>query len=108
MNFIALKMLTGDRAKYLSLIFTVAFASFLLANQVSIFAGIMLRTASQVVDVPDADLWVMDRETQYAEETKAFTDNALYRIRGIAGVDWGCRSTKATRAPRRPMVSFAR
>lgn len=88
MNFIALKMLTGDRAKYLSLIFTVAFASFLLANQVSIFCGIMLRTASQVVDVPDADLWVMDRETPYAEETKAFPDNALYRIRGIAGVDW--------------------
>lgn len=40
MNFIALRMLTGDRAKYLSLIFTVAFASFLLANQVSIFCGI--------------------------------------------------------------------
>lgn len=88
MNFVALKMLTGDRTKYLSLIFTVAFASFMLANQVSIFCGIMLRTASQVVDVADADLWVMDRETQYAEETKAFTDNALYRIRGIAGVDW--------------------
>ena len=35
MNFVALKMLLGDRAKYLSLIFTVAFASFLLANQVS-------------------------------------------------------------------------
>ena len=65
-------MLTGDRAKYLSLIFTVAFASFLLANQISIFCGIMLRTASQVVDVADADP-VMDSETQYAEETKAFT-----------------------------------
>ncbi len=48
MNFVALKMLLGDRAKYLSLIFTVAFASFLLANQVSIFCGILLRTASQI------------------------------------------------------------
>ena len=41
MNFVALKMLTGDRAKYLGLIFTIAFASFLLENEASIFAGIM-------------------------------------------------------------------
>jgi putative ABC transport system permease protein len=88
MNFVALKMLLGDRAKYLSLIFTVAFASFLLANQVSIFCGILLRTASQIVDVPDADLWVMDRETQYFDEGKALTDNQLYRVRGVSGVRW--------------------
>lgn len=41
MNFVALKMLTGDRAKYLGLIFTIAFASFVLENEASIFAGIM-------------------------------------------------------------------
>ena len=33
MNFVALKMLTGDRAKYLDLIFTIAFCAFLLENQ---------------------------------------------------------------------------
>lgn len=33
MNFIALKMLTGDRAKYLGLIFGIAFCTFLLENQ---------------------------------------------------------------------------
>jgi putative ABC transport system permease protein len=48
MNFVALKMLTGDRAKYLGLI---AFASFLIAHQASIFAGVMDRTRSQVKDV---------------------------------------------------------
>ncbi len=88
MNYVALKMLLGDRAKYLSLIFTVAFASFLLANQVSIFCGILLRTASPIVDVPDADLWVMDRETQYFDESKALKDSDLYRIRGVPGVAW--------------------
>jgi putative ABC transport system permease protein len=63
MHYIALRMLTGDRAKYLGLIFTIAFASFLLANQVSIFAGIIKRTASQIIDVVDADIWVMDPAT---------------------------------------------
>jgi len=38
-NFVALKMLTGDRAKYLGLIITIAFASFALENEASIFAG---------------------------------------------------------------------
>jgi putative ABC transport system permease protein len=90
-NFVALKMLTGDRAKYLGLIFTIAFASFLLENQASIFAGIMKRTGSQVLDVVDADVWVMDPQTQYVEEVKPLTENDLYRVRGIPGVQWAVR-----------------
>ena len=46
MNFVALKMLTGDRAKYLGLIFTIAFCTFLLQNQIFIFAGILKRMGS--------------------------------------------------------------
>lgn len=94
MNFIALKMLTGDRAKYLGLIFTIAFASFLLANQISIFAGIMKRTASPVLDVVDADIWVMDPATQYIDEVKPLKDTDLYRIRGVHGVEWAVRLFK--------------
>ncbi len=56
MNFVALKMLTGDRAKYLGLIFTIAFCTFLLENQTSIFAGILKRTGSQIADVTDAEM----------------------------------------------------
>ena len=49
MNFVALKMLTGDRAKYLGLIFAIAFCTFLLENQTSIFASILKRTGSQIL-----------------------------------------------------------
>jgi putative ABC transport system permease protein len=63
MNFVALKMLTGDRAKYLGLIFAIAFCTFLLENQTSIFASILKRTGSQILDVTDADVWVMDGKT---------------------------------------------
>jgi putative ABC transport system permease protein len=63
MNFIALRMLAGNRTKYFSLIFANAFVSFLLANQISIFIGIMTRPASQILDVVDADVWVMDPQT---------------------------------------------
>jgi putative ABC transport system permease protein len=88
MNFVALKMLTGDRAKYLGLIFAIAFSSFLIAHQASIFAGIMDRTRSQIQDVSDADVWVMDRNTEYFDEVNALTDDDLYRVRGVAGVKW--------------------
>jgi putative ABC transport system permease protein len=34
-------MLTGDQAKYFGLVFAIAFCTFLLENQTSIFANIM-------------------------------------------------------------------
>jgi putative ABC transport system permease protein len=51
MHFVALRMLTGDRAKYVGLIFAIAFSTFLLENQSSIFAGILKRTMSQISPV---------------------------------------------------------
>jgi putative ABC transport system permease protein len=37
LNFVALRMLTGDRAKYLGLIFAIAFCTFLLENQMRMY-----------------------------------------------------------------------
>src|SRR5260370_12805577 len=71
MNFVALQMLLGDRAKYLGLIFAVAFSTFLMSHQSSIFAGIMRRTTSQIMDVPDANLCLMDLNTQNFAESKS-------------------------------------
>jgi putative ABC transport system permease protein len=87
-NFVALKMLVADRAKYFSLIFAIAFASFLLANQISIFIGIMTRPSSQIQDVVDADIWVMDPQTLYSNEVYALRDYDLYRVRSVPGVEW--------------------
>jgi putative ABC transport system permease protein len=96
MNFVALKMLTGDRAKYLGLIFTIAFCTFLLENQMSIFAGILKRTGSQIKDVTDAEIWVMDPKTEYFEQTKALKDTDLTRVRGVEGVMWAVKLFKGS------------
>jgi putative ABC transport system permease protein len=106
MNFVALKMLTGDRAKYLGLIFTIAFSSFLLANQTSIFAGILARTGSQIIDVADADLWVMDPRTEYVDEIKPLTENDLYQVRGVQGVQWAVRLFKGAARATAPDGKF--
>jgi putative ABC transport system permease protein len=86
MNFIALSMLTGDRSKYLGLIVAIAFSSFRLENQISIFCGIMKRTASQIVVVTDAPIWVMDPRTEYVEEVKPLTSNVLPCRRSVVQV----------------------
>jgi putative ABC transport system permease protein len=107
MNFIALKMLTGDRAKYLGLIFTIAFCTFLLENQTSIFAGILKRTGSQIADVTDAEIWVMDPKTEYFEQTKALKNTDLSRVRGVEGVQWAVRLFKGNPVARTNEGKFA-
>src|SRR5438067_791490 len=89
-------MLTGDRAKYLGLIFAIAFSTFLMSHQTSIFCGLMNRTRSQIVDVHDASIWVMDPKTQYLDEVKALPDQDLYRVRGVSGVEWAVPLFKGT------------
>lgn len=94
MNWIALKMLTGDRSKYFGIIFGVTFASLLIAQQGAIFCGLMLRTSSQIFDISGADIWVMDPGVQFIDDIKPMSENELYRVRGVQGVDWAVRLYK--------------
>jgi putative ABC transport system permease protein len=94
MNWIAWKMLTGDRAKYFGIVFGVAFGSLLIAHQTSIFVSIMRRTVSQVIDVADADIWVMDSRTQSIDDLRALSDTDVLTVRGTPGVAWAVRFYK--------------
>jgi putative ABC transport system permease protein len=96
MSWIAVRMLTGDRNKYLALIFGVAFATLLMTNQVSIFMGILTRTGNQVLEVRDADLWVMDKCVRFLDEAPPLQDTDLHRVRGVPGVAWAVRHYKGT------------
>jgi putative ABC transport system permease protein len=87
-------MLTGDRSKYLGLIFGVSFATLLMSQQVSIFMGIMKRTASQILDVRDADVWVMDDRVRFIDEVPGLPEGEVDRVRGVPGVAWAVRLYK--------------
>src|SRR5258708_5543518 len=88
MNWVALRMLTGDRAKYLGLIFAIAFSTFLIAQQSSVFVVVINRTGSFIVDVTDADIWVMAPATRYLDEVFSLKDNDVDRVRSVPGVRW--------------------
>lgn len=102
MLHIALKILMGDRAKYFGLIFGVAFATVLMAQQVSIFTGLMLRTASVIYNAQEADLWVMDTRVRYLEEIEPLRDIELSRVRSVSGVQWAAPFYKGLSTIRLP------
>lgn len=88
MSWIALKMLMGDRAKFLGIVMGLTFAALLIMQQGSIFCGLMRRTAGQIIDITGADLWVMDPNVRFIDDVKPMIENNLYRVRGVEGVLW--------------------
>lgn len=85
---VALKMLMGDRIKYAGIIFGVSFAALLIAQQSSIFCGVMRTTTSRIRDIHEADVWVMSPNVQHIDDIQPLTENALYRVKGVPGIAW--------------------
>ena len=88
MYLIALKMLIGDKIKYIGLALALSFASFIISQQGAIFLGIMKRTFSFITDTSQPNIWVMDKTVQFIDDVKGMKETALYRIRSIDEVDW--------------------
>ncbi|HEY0009299.1 MAG TPA: ABC transporter permease [Tepidisphaeraceae bacterium] len=102
MIYIALKMLVGDRLKYLSLVAGLSFAALLVTQQASIFAGYALRTGAWVRDTNQFDLWVMDSQSEFTESNMQMLDSALPRVRGVGGVAWAVPMYKSYLTARLP------
>src|SRR5262245_57621793 len=65
-----------------------------MTQQVSIFMGILTRTGNQILEVRDADIWVMDNRVRYLDEAPGLQEGDLMRVRGVPGVAWAVRSYK--------------
>lgn len=99
---IAIKMLTGDRAKFLGILVGLTFATLLITQQSAIFVGLMTRTYSFVTDTPVADLWVMDPEVEHHADAKPMLPTELQRVRSVEGVDWAVPMFKTFARMRMP------
>lgn len=84
---LALKMLLGDRAKYIMLISGLTFASLLMTQQAAIFCGIMQWSGSTLDNV-GAPIWVVDPMVEQVNDTEAMRDTDLSRVRSVEGVAW--------------------
>lgn len=84
---LALKMLLGDRAKYVMLISGLTFAALLMTEQAAIFCGIMQWSGSTLDNVA-APIWVVDPMVEQVNDTEALRDTDLNRVRSVEGVAW--------------------
>jgi putative ABC transport system permease protein len=66
----------------------LTFASLLITQQLGIFIGLMARTYGAITDLSLPDIWVMDPKVQFIDDIKPLQDTQLYRVRGVAGVEW--------------------
>ena len=83
---VAVKMLLGDRAKYVGLLFGITFTSFLVTFAGSYFCGFMTRGFALIAENPGADVWVMDPAVESTEQITNIPDSALDRVRSVGGV----------------------
>ena len=87
MNYVALKMLFGDRAKYLMLLCGLTFAVMLIVQQGSIFWGLMIWSQSSVSNL-NVPIWVTEPGIAQVDEVKPIADTAVDRVRSVPGVEW--------------------
>jgi putative ABC transport system permease protein len=84
---IALKMLFGDKAKFLTLVVGLTFSVMLLTQQGSIFCGLMLRTASNIFET-GAPIWVVDPKATSFNDVIDMKLSEVLRVRSVDGVKW--------------------
>jgi putative ABC transport system permease protein len=102
MNWIAIRMLTGDRVKFLGLVFGIAFSTLLITQQLTIFVNLLMRGASAVYDVPTANIWVMDPVGRTPDVTLPMPATALDKVRGVPGVAYAVPHLRANATIRTP------
>lgn len=87
MWFLALRMLVGDRAKFVMLLGGLTFASLLMTQQCAIFIGLLGWTTSHLTNIR-AKLWVVESAVEQVNELKPLRDTDVGRVRSVPGVGW--------------------
>lgn len=87
MYLIAIKMLIGDRAKYLMLVSALSFAALLMTQQSAVFTGLMRWTTATLRNT-NIPIWVVDPNVEQVNEVKPLRDTDLARVRSVSGVAW--------------------
>jgi putative ABC transport system permease protein len=82
---LAYKLLVNDRAKFAALLVGITFAVFLMVMMTSMFAGILNRSSSTVINV-GAKVWIMDPAVNTSANSIPLPDYVLDAARSIDGV----------------------
>ena len=84
---LALKMLYGDRAKFVMLLGGLTFCALLMTQQTAVFLGLMRWTTATLRNI-QVPIWVCDSKVEQVNEVVALRDIEVDRVRSVPGVDW--------------------
>jgi len=84
---IALRMLFGDRAKYLMLVSGIGFATILMTQGFALFFGILSFSYATVSNIR-SPIWVFDPLVQQVADNQPLRDTDIDRVRSVEGVAW--------------------
>lgn len=79
---LAYKLLVNDRAKFTGLLIGITFSVFLMIAMTSMFAGVLTRASSTVLNI-GAPIWVMDPAVNTVANTIGMPDYVLDAVRSI-------------------------
>lgn len=88
MMTVALKMLIGNKASCLGVIFGIFLAILLISQQSAIFLGLVTRSYRLVTDIPEPNIWIIDPATESDEKARSMPEGYLNVIRGFSNIAW--------------------
>lgn len=88
MILLALKMLIGNRASCIGVIFGVFLATLLISQQSAIFLGLVSRSYRLITDVPTANIWIVDPSTESDVKVRGMPEGYLDIVRSIDNIAW--------------------
>lgn len=85
---LAYKMLVGNKASCIGVIFGIFLATLLISQQAAIFLGLIDRSYRVVTDISEPSIWVVDPSTESEDKQRSIPISYLDVIRGVPGVKW--------------------
>jgi len=85
---LAIKMLIGNRASCIGVIFGIFLATLLISQQSAIFLGLVSRSYRLVTDIPSPNIWVIDPATESDVKVRGLPEGYLDVVRSISNIEW--------------------
>lgn len=85
---IAFKMLIGNKASFIGVVFGIFLATLLISQQSAIFLGLLARSYRIATDISQPTIWVMDPATESDDKLRSLPIGYLDVVRGTSGVEW--------------------
>jgi putative ABC transport system permease protein len=82
---LAYLLLVNDRGKFAALLVGITFAVFLMVQMTSMFAGILFRSSSTVINI-GSSVWIMDPAVNTVQNSIPMPDSVLDAVRSMDGV----------------------